>query len=159
MGFPTKLSEDGKDADVIDHSAEIRKWRHSFLFSLVTGLPVMIIMLYFMINARVNPCPMDESHHNMTPKPTSGGGGATSLMGGHGGSCAPMICPGLSLENLLLFIFCTLCQVNNQIYKIFYAFQPSSVHTLFVLFRFSEEDTSTLKAGRHYVTKQPTWMF
>ena len=71
MGYPAKLCEDGLDDDVIDHSAEIKKWRTSFLFSLVTGVPVMVIMLYFMIDARVNPCEMDK-HHNMTSSTKSG---------------------------------------------------------------------------------------
>lgn len=112
MGYPTKLSEDRLDEDVIDHSEEIRKWRTAFLWSLVTGLPVMIIMLYFLIDSRLNPC--DEGH-NMT---SSSGGGATDLVEMHG--CMIMIVPGLSLETLLLFILCTLCLVcGSHIFLLF----------------------------------------
>eukprot|EP00095_Tigriopus_kingsejongensis_P010071 snap_masked-scaffold1090_size63333-processed-gene-0.1 protein:Tk10071 transcript:snap_masked-scaffold1090_size63333-processed-gene-0.1-mRNA-1 annotation:"Copper-transporting ATPase " len=82
MGFSAQLYSRGIDtsANYLSHQAEIRKWRHSFLVSLVFGLPCMIIMMYFMI---------------LMNKP------------GHEHSDGCCVVPGLSLENLLLFILST----------------------------------------------------
>lgn len=64
----------------LDHRDEIRRWRNSFLVSLIFGLPSMIVMTYYMIQ-------MEEDEHH------------------HTNMCC--IVPGLSLENLLLFILAT----------------------------------------------------
>ncbi|ESP04420.1 hypothetical protein LOTGIDRAFT_136210 [Lottia gigantea] len=71
LGFEASLrtSED-EGSSRYDLRDEIKKWRTSFLWALIFGIPSMIVMVYFMV--------------------------------------APvMVTPGLSLENLLMFILAT----------------------------------------------------
>uniref|UniRef100_A0A672P7H7 Copper-transporting ATPase 2 n=1 Tax=Sinocyclocheilus grahami TaxID=75366 RepID=A0A672P7H7_SINGR len=69
--------------NTLDHQEEIRQWKHSFLFSLVFGIPVMGLMIYMMV--------MDSQHKE------------------HGGSMPvdQNILPGLSIINLAFFLLCT----------------------------------------------------
>lgn len=64
------------------------RWKHSFLFSLVFGIPVMGLMIYMMV--------MDSQHKE------------------HGGSMPAdqNILPGLSIMNLAFFLLCTPVQVQ-----------------------------------------------
>jgi len=90
------------------------RWRNSFLFGLAFGVPAMGVMMYFMWY-------MSTKCHNISMTV-----GNTSLVGHNTSSvcsgdvmlttmCASnmfMVVHGLSLKNLLLFIFCTPCQVD-----------------------------------------------
>ncbi|XP_065149700.1 copper-transporting ATPase 2 [Paramisgurnus dabryanus] len=85
LGFGVSLIKNngfGKD-NKLDHQEEIRQWKHSFLFSLVFGIPVMGLMIYMMV--------MDSQHKE------------------HGGSMPvdQNILPGLSIINLAFFLLCT----------------------------------------------------
>lgn len=47
LGFSVELGGCGGELEGLDHSAEVAKWRSSFLVSLIFGAPVMAIMIYF----------------------------------------------------------------------------------------------------------------
>jgi len=79
LGFQAKVSE-RQNKGYLDHSEDIKKWRNSFLVSLLFGVPCMIIMMYFMFRMRG-----DEHRHSEL--------------------CC--LIPGLSLENALLFLLST----------------------------------------------------
>ncbi|KAK2563148.1 Copper-transporting ATPase 1 [Acropora cervicornis] len=81
MGFGASLSSNDSKKNRIDHTKEIKKWRRSFLFSLIFGVPTFVIFISYVI--------MDE----LDTRPNQ------------------MVFPGLSLENLILFILCTPVQI------------------------------------------------
>ncbi|KAG9333393.1 hypothetical protein JZ751_012705 [Albula glossodonta] len=72
---------------VIEVRRDFWRWRSSFLFSLVFGVPVMGLMVYMMV--------MDAQHQ------------------AHGGSMPPEqnLLPGLSILNLVFFLLCTPVQI------------------------------------------------
>ncbi|XP_036425854.1 copper-transporting ATPase 2 isoform X2 [Colossoma macropomum] len=89
LGFGVSLiKNDGlRKNEGLDHQEEIRQWKHSFLFSLVFGIPVMGLMIYMMV--------MDSQHSE------------------HGGSMPEEqnVLPGLSILNLAFFLLCTPVQI------------------------------------------------
>ncbi|CAC5382756.1 copA [Mytilus coruscus] len=100
LGFNADLfTDDDKNASRYDHRHAIRRWRNSFLWSLIFGVPAMSIMMYFMF---VEPPDDDhEDHSNMTGNMTT----PKPKYNGH--MYQIMLTPGLSLDNLLMFLLAT----------------------------------------------------
>ncbi|KAK6173176.1 hypothetical protein SNE40_016680 [Patella caerulea] len=102
LGFEASLiTDDDEQASRYDLRDEIKKWRTSFLWSLTFGVPAMIIMIYFM----VAPAPEQSSEVNEPVNPNVTTTVRTTLLGHTEKKI--MVYPGLSLENLLMFILAT----------------------------------------------------
>ena len=77
------------------------RWRNSFVCGLLFGGPTMAVMMYYMwAMSGVKAC---HQQHNESVAVNGTDAGCYQMM---------MIVNGLSLRNLLLFIFCTPCQVS-----------------------------------------------
>ena len=103
------------------YSCSVHRWRNSFLLSLIFGVPVMVVMMYFMFTMG----------HGGSHGGSGGGGNHTGNATGAPptGEGIMMVMPGLSLENLLLFVLCTPCQVLTICLQI-YVFHNNRVHTM-----------------------------
>uniref|UniRef100_A0A0B7B2G7 P-type Cu(+) transporter n=2 Tax=Arion vulgaris TaxID=1028688 RepID=A0A0B7B2G7_9EUPU len=94
LGFEAHLkSDDDQKASRYDHRDEIKRWRTSFLWSLVFGAPSMVVMLYLMFGLDSDD---DDMNHNKTMK-----------AGSHIHYNQIIIIPGLDVLNLIMFILAT----------------------------------------------------
>lgn len=95
LGFEASLVKKDRSASHLDHRREIRQWRRSFLVSLVFCVPVMGMMTYMII---VDHQLGSSHHHNAT---------AEDLEHYHSTMFLErQLLPGLSIMNLLSFLFC-----------------------------------------------------
>ncbi|XP_012713019.2 copper-transporting ATPase 1 [Fundulus heteroclitus] len=95
LGFEASLVKRDRTASHLDHSKEIRQWRKSFLVSLIFCVPVMGMMIYMIVMDHK----MNASHHH----------NATIEDRNHyhsGMFLERQLLPGLSIMNLLSFLFC-----------------------------------------------------
>ncbi|XP_059694953.1 copper-transporting ATPase 2 isoform X2 [Haemorhous mexicanus] len=83
IGFHASVAKRAPNAHNLSHKKEIQQWRKSFLYSLVFGIPVVVIMIYMQI-------PNGEDHGSKVLEQN--------------------LIPGLSILNLLFFILCTFVQ-------------------------------------------------
>uniref|UniRef100_A0A8D2ZT43 P-type Cu(+) transporter n=1 Tax=Scophthalmus maximus TaxID=52904 RepID=A0A8D2ZT43_SCOMX len=95
LGFEASLVKRDRTASHLDHSKEIRQWRKSFLVSLIFCVPVMGMMMYMIIMDHQ----MNASHqHNATVEDRNHYHSTMFL--------ERQLLPGLSIMNLLSFLFC-----------------------------------------------------
>uniref|UniRef100_H3CU51 P-type Cu(+) transporter n=1 Tax=Tetraodon nigroviridis TaxID=99883 RepID=H3CU51_TETNG len=95
LGFEVTLVKNDRTANHLDHSKEIQQWRWSFLVSLFFCVPVMGMMMYMI----VMDYKMSVSHpHNLTAEERNHYHSSMVLEW--------QVAPGLSIMNLLSFIFC-----------------------------------------------------
>ncbi|XP_067664088.1 copper-transporting ATPase 1-like isoform X2 [Haliotis asinina] len=100
LGFDAfLLTDDDRKAARYDHRHDIRRWRNSFLLSLVFGIPAMTVMMYFMFSK--------PTHHHAVMGANDSNASTTPMPTNSDGHYQLMIMPGLSVENLLLFILAT----------------------------------------------------
>ncbi|XP_024139718.1 copper-transporting ATPase 1 [Oryzias melastigma] len=95
LGFKASLVKRDRSASHLDHSKEIRQWRKSFLVSLVFCVPVMGMMIYMMVMDHQ----MNVSHHHNATVEDRNHYHSTMFL-------ERQLFPGLSIMNLLSFIFC-----------------------------------------------------
>uniref|UniRef100_A0AAY4B993 P-type Cu(+) transporter n=1 Tax=Denticeps clupeoides TaxID=299321 RepID=A0AAY4B993_9TELE len=95
LGFEASLVKKDRSASHLDHSQEIQQWRKSFLISLFFCVPVMGMMIYMMIVDHQ----IDTAHHYNTSAGDREQYHSTMFL-------EKQLLPGLSIMNLLSFIFC-----------------------------------------------------
>ncbi|VDN29576.1 unnamed protein product, partial [Gongylonema pulchrum] len=84
LGYSAAVASHDEQLKRLDHSAEVAKWRTALLVSLIFGIPVMAIMIYFHW----------FRHTSMHPEAQT-----------------PVFTAALSLDNLVLFLLCTPVQI------------------------------------------------
>ncbi|XP_007892186.2 copper-transporting ATPase 1 isoform X2 [Callorhinchus milii] len=100
LGYEASLVKRDRSTSHLDHREEIRRWRRSFVISLVFCVPVMSMMIYMMIVDHVF-----YSHHYNNAS-------AGELEKHHSSMFLErQILPGLSVMNLLSFVLCLPVQV------------------------------------------------
>ncbi|XP_053555306.1 copper-transporting ATPase 1 isoform X2 [Bombina bombina] len=100
LGFTTSLVKKDRSASHLDHKVEIRRWKRSFLISLIFCIPVMGLMIYMMFMDHHPPMP---HHHNMSMHDMEVY--HPSMVLEH------QLLPGLSYMNFLSFLLCVPVQV------------------------------------------------
>ncbi|XP_052010785.1 copper-transporting ATPase 1-like [Xyrauchen texanus] len=95
MGFEASLVKKDHRGSHLDHSREIQQWRRSFLISLFFCVPVMGMMIYMIIVDHM----IDMSHHHNATAEDREKFHSTMLL-------EKQLLPGLSIMNLLSFLFC-----------------------------------------------------
>lgn len=95
LGFEASLVKRDRTASHLDHSKEIRQWRKSFLVSLVFCVPVMGMMIYMIVMDHK----MNASHHHNATVEDRNRYHSTMFL-------ERQLMPGLSIMNLLSFLFC-----------------------------------------------------
>lgn len=108
LGFSATLqtSESKQNSLANSHKKAIRRWRNSFMLSLAFGLPSMIAMIFFMY---ILPGIGTDKDIETTTTATSNNSRnhTSNPMEHHVMHRQLMLLPGLNLENLIMFIFCT----------------------------------------------------
>ncbi|XP_064422584.1 copper-transporting ATPase 1 [Latimeria chalumnae] len=100
LGFDAALVKKDRSGSHLDHRQEIRQWRRSFLVSLFFCVPVMGLMIYMMIM---------DSHYSAAPPHNIS---HEDLEQYHSSMfLEKQVFPGLSLMNLLSFLFCVPVQL------------------------------------------------
>ncbi|MEQ2250786.1 ATPase Cu transporting protein 7A [Ilyodon furcidens] len=95
LGFEASLVKRDRTASHLDHSKEIQQWRKSFLVSLFFCVPVMGMMIYMIIMDHQ----MNVSHHHNATIEDRNHFHSTMFL-------ERQLFPGLSIMNLLSFLFC-----------------------------------------------------
>lgn len=95
LGFEASLVKKDRTASHLDHSKEIRQWRKSFLVSLIFCVPVMGMMIYMIVMDHQ----MNVSHHHNFTTEDRNRYHSTMFL-------ERQLIPGLSIMNLLSFLFC-----------------------------------------------------
>lgn len=122
IGFKASLVEAGSKSTLLAnaHRKAIRQWRNSFFVSLLFGLPSMLAMFVFMFLMPSH----DDQHESMImsndTNQTMNNNQMDKFKSGHEGMSSQfMLIPGLNLENLLMFLFCTPVQIfgGRQFYR------------------------------------------
>jgi Cu+-exporting ATPase len=136
LGFKASLVESGSKSTLLanSHRKSIRRWRNSFVVSMLFGMPSMLAMFIFMwvipmsmktgddddsVNNNGSSSNHTVSHdgHMMMMPPAND---ADRFTTGHEAMHSQlMLIPGLNLENLIMFIFCTPVQFfgGKQFYR------------------------------------------
>ncbi|XP_077588339.1 copper-transporting ATPase 1 [Stigmatopora nigra] len=95
LGFDASLVKRDRAASHLDHSKEIHQWKKSFLVSLFFCVPVMGMMTYMIIMDHQ----MNVSHHHNATAEDRNHFHADMFL-------ERQLLPGLSVMNLLSFLFC-----------------------------------------------------
>ncbi|XP_052470901.1 copper-transporting ATPase 1 [Carassius gibelio] len=95
LGFTASLVKKDGPGSHLDHSREIRQWKRSFLISLFFCVPVMGMMIYMII---VDHHIEMSHHHNASAEDREKYHSAMFL--------EKQLLPGLSIMNLISFLFC-----------------------------------------------------
>ncbi|XP_067375194.1 copper-transporting ATPase 1 isoform X2 [Channa argus] len=95
LGFEASLVKRDRSATHLDHTKEIQQWRKSFLVSLIFCVPVMGMMIYMIIMDHQ----MNVSHHHNATVEDRNLYHSNMFL-------EKQLLPGLSIMNLLSFLFC-----------------------------------------------------